>query len=202
MSEQTQMVKAKEILLKEGIVIFPTETVYGIGCLLESENAISKLYSIKLRGEDQPTLGLFENLEKASRYVDLKGPALKLAEKFWPGPLTIVAPTIKRLPQAVLGAHNSFGVRVPNHPWLLALLRELKQPLAGPSANFKGQRPPRNLAEIDKELLKLVDYVVTLEPGNQQPSTVVGFSEENEVTILREGPISRQRILQSLGKED
>lgn len=191
----------KEILNTGGIVIFPTETVYGVGCLLESRKAIGKLYQIKNRPLTQPTLGLFGSIQKVEEFVILSEEAQRLASEFWPGPLTMVVKAKKSLPQQVLGASDSLAVRIPANIWLRSLLIELDRPIAGPSANLKGQKPPKKFTEIDKSLIKLVDYVVASEPGGQQPSTIVDLTDKKRVKMIREGPISKSSVLKVLERK-
>lgn len=193
-----QLIKAKEILLSGGIVIYPTETVYGIGCLLSKPNAIKKLYKIKGRQQNQPTSVLVNNFETAESLVSFNKTAQRLANKFWPGSLTICLPALKSTPKGVLGGGSNLGVRVPANKWLLELLNDIKQPLLAPSANFRGQLPPKKFVEIDKELIKLVDYVVDNEPGGDQPSTVISFENSKEYKLIREGSIKRQQLDQVL----
>jgi L-threonylcarbamoyladenylate synthase len=192
--------KAKEVLLNEGIIIYPTETVYGIGCLLKYPKSIKRLYKIKKREPTQPTSVLFPSLTSAEEYVEFSLQAKKLAERFWPGPLTMCLPSKKNLVEAVLGPDNTLGVRVPSNEWCLELLKGLNEPILAPSANFKGGQPARRFAEIDKELIQLVDYVVPIEPGGLNPSTVIGFSGDSGYNIIRPGEITEQMITETLEK--
>lgn len=189
----TTAIKAKEILEKGGIVIFPTETVFGIGCLLKFTKTIKKLYQVKRRDTEKGTLCLFASIEKVRQLVKTDERFEILAKNFWPGPLTIVAPVRKTLPRLVLGPRKSLGTRVPDHPFLKRLLPTLSSPLLSPSANFQEARPPRTVSEIDKQLIELVDYVVNIEPGGLQPSTIVNLTTE-PYNIIRSGSLNESDI--------
>jgi L-threonylcarbamoyladenylate synthase len=189
---------AKKALENGGIVIFPTETVYGIGCLLKFPKSIEKLYKIKKRDVSKPTSVLVKDLAAAEKLVIFNQTAYKLAAKFWPGPLTICLPAIENVPKSILGTDNTLSVRVPSNQWLLELLTSLNEPLLAPSANFQGSLPPKKRGEIDKELIKLVDYVVDIEPDSLEPSTVVSLSNEREYKLIREGSIKKASLDQVL----
>lgn len=193
-----ELIKAKSILLDGGILIYPTETVYGIGCLINFPNSIAKLYQIKNRDRAKPTAVLVKSKDFAKKFIDFNPTAERLADAFWPGPLTICLPPSKNVPKEILGADKTLGVRVPALKWLSRLLNSLDQPLLAPSANLQGSKPPSKRGEIDKNLAKLVDYVVNIEPGGQRPSTVVSFSDKMRYKVIREGSISTKKLSQVL----
>ncbi len=190
--------KAIQSLESGGIVIFPTETVFGIGCLLKFPESIKKLYKIKQRDSSKPTLLLVKDLEASKKLVLFNKLAVRLADSFWPGPLTICLPAAKPVPEEVLGPDNTLALRVPDNDWLLSLLKAVDEPILGPSANLQGENPASKSDQIDKELVKLVDYVVDVEPGGSMPSTIVSFVNDKDYKILREGPITTEQIKQVL----
>lgn len=194
----SNLTEAKAVLEKGGIVIFPTETVLGIGCLLSFPSSIERLYKIKKRDDTKPTLVLVKNLQEAEKLVKFNKTAQVLAKHFWPGPLTISLPTAKNVPERLLGPGNSLAIRVPSHPWLSLLLNELEQPLLAPSANFQNMPPAKKLSEIDKELAKLVDYEVDIEPGGAEPSTIISLVGVHDYKIIRQGSIKKEMIDQVL----
>lgn len=193
-----QLAKAKSILLDGGIIIYPTETVYGIGCLLNFPKSIERLYKIKKRDLTKPAAVLVKNKESAKKFVNFNPTAERLADKFWPGPLTICLTTNKNVPRRILGADKTLGIRVPALEWLGKLLNSLEQPLLTPSANLQGEKAPVKSSEIDKRLIKLVDYVVDIEPGKQNPSTVISFGSQKSYKLIREGSISSDSLEQVL----
>lgn len=195
-----QLTSAKTILQAGGIIIFPTDTVFGIGCLVNFPISIEKLYKIKKRDVAKPTLVLASSVEKLEKLVVFNAKAKQLADVFWPGPLTICLPSRKSVPKSILGPQNTLAVRVPAHKWLLHLLKQVESPLLAPSANFQGSKPAKFLAEIDKELIKLVDYVVAIEPGGLRPSTIISFESNKNYKLVRAGPISKEIIDQVSSK--
>lgn len=188
--------KIKKILFEEGVIIFPTETVYAVGCLL-TENGVERLYKIKNRPSSQPTLAIFPSLEKVKEYVEFDQEAEKLTQRFWPGALSLILKTKRALPKKILGKGNTLAVRISSHPWLSNFLKELKEPILAPSANFRGKPAPRTYSEIDKRLANLVDYVVEVSPSGSNPSTIVDLVER-PFKIVRKGDISEEQINEAL----
>lgn len=192
-----QIEKAKEVLNRNGVVIFPTETTFAVGCRLDSKTAVKKLYSLKQRPQSQPTSIVCENLEQVLNYCYLTPKEEILAQTFWPGPLTICLKPKENVPNNLLATDRTIGVRVPGFTWLRELIKTVGVPLLSPSANFRGEAPPIKLTQIDKKLADLVDYVVNIEPEGKNPSTIVRL-ENSKVTIIREGIIEKNKIEESL----
>ncbi|HEY4694388.1 MAG TPA: L-threonylcarbamoyladenylate synthase [Candidatus Nanoarchaeia archaeon] len=196
--------RAVEVLKAGGIVIYPTETVYAVGCLISFPKSIEKLYKIKQRDQNQPTSALVPSLQVAQEYVSFNRTARKLAKAFWPGPLTLCLPCTKDVPEMILGPQRSLGMRVPGSKWVLELLQMVKVPILAPSANFKDKLSPTKPTEIDKNLVKLVDYVVELVPEGQKPSTIMTFNNNTKepYQVIREGNIKKEMIAEVLEKGD
>ena len=185
--------KALEILKHFGLIAFPTDTVYGVGALAFDGAAVESIYSAKDRPIEKaiPVLvGDSDDLAKASLAVPEI--AIKLAARFWPGPLTLVVPKHPNLPD-VVSAGPTVGVRVPDHPVAQALLRAAG-PMAVTSANRSGQPSPITAQEVFAQLGGRIALILDggKTPGGV-PSTVVDCTG-TEVQILREGPISREEI--------
>lgn len=190
--------KAMEILLSGGLVAFPTDTVYGLGALAFNKMQVESIYEAKGRPVEKaiPVLiGDASDLEKvASEIPEI---ALKLAARFWPGPLTLVVPRHPDLPDAVSAA-PTVGVRIPDHPVTRALLR-LAGPMAVTSANLAGQTSPSSaqevLAQLGGRIALILDGGKT--PGGV-PSTVVDCVGI-EPQVLREGPIPKSEVMAVFG---
>ena len=189
---------AANTLRNGGIVIFPSDTVFGIGCRVGDPAAIRKLYKIRNRPEEKPSLILAESIKQVEIYAYLTKEAKILAERFWPGPLTMILKAKKEVSKLVLGEDNSIGIRVPNLPYLKNLIKQVGEPILAPSANFTGKRPPKIFSEIDRNLTELVDYVLKIDCGSGKPSTVVRMIGSNH-KILREGAIKSDQILHKKG---
>lgn len=185
-------------LIRAGEVIgFPTDTVYGIGARADSESAISKIYQIKARVLDKPVPVMVAFIEQLESLVDhIPDAARRLAEHFWPGPLTIVLPKSKNLP-GNLTRLPGVGIRIPDHPFILGLLK-ICGPMAVTSANLSGKPETRQAGVVLEQLNGLLPLVVDGgdSPGGV-PSTVVDLTVEPP-RILREGPLSAEMIARVL----
>lgn len=189
--------KAAEIINDGGVVIFPTDTVFGIGCRIGNQKAIERLYRIKERNEGKPTLIMIENIKQGRKYAKFDKRSLLLAKAFWPGPLTLVLKSKEGVPNMIKGIQNTVGIREPNHKIVQKLISLVGEPILAPSANFSGQTPPSKFSKIDKNLIKLVDYVLNFECGGDKPSTIFE-SLDGTSNFIRIGAISKNRILNKL----
>lgn len=181
------------VLRAQGLVAFPTDTVYGLGAMAFLEAAVAKLYRAKGRGAGKALPILVSeasDLEQVARGVTQK--VWQLAEAFWPGPLTLVVPKNPRLPAAV-SPYDTVGVRVPDHPVARDLLRAAG-PMAVTSANRSGGPNCCNAAEVLSDLSGRFDLLLDggETPGGD-PSTVVDCSQP-DFPILRPGPVSQREI--------
>jgi L-threonylcarbamoyladenylate synthase len=189
--------RAYKILRTGGLVAFPTDTVYGVGALAFDGTAIASIYAAKNRPVEKaiPILvGDSEDLERIGS--DIPQAARKLAARFWPGPLTILVPKRRGLPEAV-SATSSVGVRVPDHAVARALLH-LAGPMAVTSANISGRESPVTAEEVYEQLGGRIPLILDggKTPGGV-PSTLVDCTIP-ELKILREGPISWEEIRSAL----
>ncbi|MCL5970889.1 MAG: L-threonylcarbamoyladenylate synthase [Patescibacteria group bacterium] len=187
----TDINKAVEILKQGGIVVFPTDTVFGIGCRIDKQDAVEKLFRLRKRPSGQAAPVLISDVKMAEEYVydipqDVKE---KLIDKFWPGALTIILKCKKeKVPDLVRGGGENIGLRIPNHKTALNIIGNVGFPILGPSANFHGEKAPYEYQDLDKKLLKLVDYVVKGECFIKKASTVVDCTKK-PWQVLRKGAI-------------
>jgi L-threonylcarbamoyladenylate synthase len=187
--------RAAQILRAGGLVAFPTETVYGLGADAASSQAIKKLYAVKRRPAEHPVIVHFANPDSAFAWAREVPPAARtLAERFWPGPLTLVLKRCALAKDFVTGGQDTVGLRVPSHPVAHALLAQFGGPVAAPSANRFGHVSPTTAAHVREDLGSDVDLV--LEGGPSEvgiESTIVDLS----------GPrrISKEEIQAILGSE-
>jgi L-threonylcarbamoyladenylate synthase len=183
-------------LLKAGeLVAFPTDTVYGVGALVWDAAAVAKLYVAKLRSPDKAIPVLLADPADVTLVArDLSALALRLAGRFWPGPLTLVVPKGERVPDEVTAGGATVAVRVPAHALARDLIRAAGAPLATTSANLSGQPSPVTAEEVAAQLC---DGIAMILDGGRcpggVPSTVVDVSGPEPV-VLRQGPISLQQI--------
>ena len=187
--------RATEILRAGGLVAFPTETVYGLGADASSATAVARLYQAKGRPGNHPVIVHFSSAEPAFAWArEIPSAARKLAEKFWPGPLSLILQRSTKAQDFVTGAQDSVGLRVPSHPVAQALLREFGSGVAAPSANRFGKVSPTTAAHVREDLRQQVDLV--LEGGASEvgiESTIVDLSGAKAV-LLRPGGISKAQL--------
>lgn len=193
----TNIAKAAQIVKEGGLVVYPTETVYGLGCNPLNVQAVKRLIDVK--GErNKPLPVLAANLDNIKKVAQLSENGKLLAAKFWPGHLTLVFPKKHALPNVATFGLNSVGVRIPANDVALRLIRLSGGLLIGSSANRTGEKPPRRVQEISEELKTMVDVVLDGGASVQGiPSTVADLTSE-QPRILREGPVSLKEILDVL----
>jgi len=184
--------RAAEILRAGGLVAFPTETVYGLGADASSAVAMARLYRVKGRPADHPVIVHFDSLERALAWTrDIPEEARLLAERFWPGPLTLILKRSDKAKDFVTGGQPSVGIRVPSHPVAQELLKAFGGGVAAPSANRFGHVSPTTAAHVREDLGADVDLV--LEGGPSEvgiESTIVDLSS-GSAFLLRPGRISK-----------
>jgi L-threonylcarbamoyladenylate synthase len=173
----------------------PTDTVYGLACRADHAGAVQRIFAIKQRPTHQPLALLVPRNKKPRDYlVDEDEVLRRLLQRWWPGALTVVAPTDLLLPAGLLGVDKTVGLRAPDHEWLQELLQQLPGPLAATSANKSGAPEVASISQLDPRLSSMVDLVI--DSGliaDPRPSTVV-VRRGMTWTILREGAIPRTLI--------
>jgi L-threonylcarbamoyladenylate synthase len=189
--------RAAELIRAGGLVAFPTETVYGLGCDATNPHAVARLYAVKGRPRFNPLIVHLLGLEEARKHADLPPTGLKLAEAFWPGPLTIVAPRRAESAVAELACAGlaTIALRAPSHPMARELLDAAALPLAAPSANRSGRLSPTTAAHVREEFGDDIDLI--LDGGacaHGVESTIIGFDAEGRARLLRSGAITREAI--------
>ena len=189
------LVLAAKVVRDGGIISYPTDTVYGLGCDPFAQSALERV--IRVKGDrKKPLPVLVKALDEGLRIADFSEKATKLAANFWPGPLTLVLKA-KAAVHRVLAPSGMIGLRSPNHATCLNLLELCSGRLVGTSANRTGMDPATTAEQVVSELGDNVDLVVD---GGRSPlgvaSTVVDLS--SDFTVIREGPISREELLRCL----
>lgn len=198
----TAAAHASVLLRNGGVVAFPTETVYGLGADAENDNAVRRIFSIKGRPPDHPLivhLGDPGSLDRWARQIPAA--ALRLAERFWPGPLTIVLQRSRRVSDLVTGGLDTVGLRVPAHPVAQALLRAFQGGIAAPSANRFGRISPTRAEHVRAELGSEPDLI--LDGGDCRvglESTIISLAGDRPL-LLRPGSIMLPELCEVLGQE-
>jgi len=190
--------EAAAIIKAGGLVVYPTETVYGLGASAFSRIAVLKVFAAKKRPLDNPLSVAVKDIKQADEIAYVNTAARKLAKVFLPGPLTIVLKKKANLPKELTSGSGKVGIRIPRNEIALKLI-ELAGPITATSANISGQQPITTADEARKQLAGRVDFV--LDGGPSQigvESTVVDVSEEGKCEILRDGAIARVAIKDAL----
>jgi L-threonylcarbamoyladenylate synthase len=193
---QAAIHRAAELLRGGEVVALPTETVYGLTANALDAKAVSRIFEIKGRPSHNPIIVHVSSFEMAQRCVS-QWPAIaeKLARAFWPGPLTLVLPRSKEIPEIVTAGGSTVGVRWPSHPFIQAVIRECGFPLAAPSANLSNDLSPTNASHVEKSLGNKIPLIV--DGGQSQvgiESTVLDLTA-TPPRLLRPGMIHEQALL-------
>ncbi len=181
---------AAQIILSGGLVVFPTETVYGLGGNGLLADAAQKIYSAKGRPSDNPLIIHIADPNDADKYAHTSDIYYRLADAFMPGPLTVIMPKRECIPHSVTGGLETVAVRCPSHPIAHALIKECGVPIAAPSANISGRPSPTNAKYVIEDMDRRVDMIIDggeCEIGLE--STIVKI-DGNSLTLLRPGAIT------------
>lgn len=192
--------KAIDLLLAGKLVAIPTETVYGLAANALNEKAVAGIFEAKNRPHFDPLIVHISSIDQLSQYAkNIPAKAMYLAEKFWPGPLTLVLNKSDLIPDLVSSGLNTVGIRMPNHHLTLELLKKLAFPLAAPSANPFGYVSPTRASHVNDQLGDKIEYI--LDGGHSEmglESTIIGFDDYENPQILRLGALSLEEINNTL----
>lgn len=190
-----QLEAVVQIWKKGGLVAFPTETVYGLGANALDPKAVARIFAAKGRPSDNPLIVHVGDVSCMGYLVrEFPGPARELAQRFWPGPLTIVLPTSAEVPAITRGGLDTVGIRIPDHPTALQLLKSCGLPIAAPSANTSGRPSPVTAQDVLEDLKGKIECVVDAGPtGIGLESTVVAV-EADGIRVLRPGGVTVEEL--------
>ncbi len=179
---------ACNILKKGGVILYPTDTIWGIGCDATNEDAVQRIFNLKQRADHKAMLVLIDSSAKLGMYVsevpDMAWDLTELADK----PLTIIYPEGKNLAQNLLGEDRSIGIRITSEPFSQKLCERFRKPLISTSANISGQPSPSSFDEISDEVKRGVDYIVKYrrnEKMKSKPSGIIRLGIDNSIQIIR-----------------
>ena len=190
--------QAIEILKSGGIGIFPTDTVYGIGCDFSNTVSLNNLYKAKVRDYSKPINILVSRKDMIYKYVkNVSSIEETLINKFWPGPLTIIFNKTDLVPDLLTSGLNTVGIRMPNNKVCLDLIDIFGKPLATSSANISNEEPTNYINEnLIKKFKNKVDFILDSGKIDSGISSTIIKVENNKINILREGPISFNDIME------
>jgi tRNA threonylcarbamoyl adenosine modification protein (Sua5/YciO/YrdC/YwlC family) len=175
-----------EILKKGGVIAYPTDTTYGIGCSILNKKAMERVYRIKQRERNKPVSFICADLAEISRYAQVSNFAFKVMKRLLPGPYTLVLDAARSVPDLLMTRQKSVGIRVPDNAICLAIVRELGHPIVTTSANLSGEEPIGDPFLVDEELGSQLDLVVDGGILTADVSSVVSLVGDAP-TILRRG---------------
>ena len=180
--------RSLEVLKSGGIILYPTDTIWGLGCDATNEKAVEKIFKIKQRSDQKSMLVLLDNPGKIQSYVnempDIAWDLIELSEK----PLTIIYSGAKNLAKNLIAEDGSIGIRISNDEFNQKLLQQFKKPIVSTSANISRESSPQNFNEIKKEIIEQVDYVVNWKQEDltkAQPSSIIKLESEGKIQIIR-----------------
>lgn len=183
----TEIGNALTVLKKGGLILYPTDTVWGIGCDATNADAIDKIYAVKKRSEEKALICLVSDFKMLNQYVEevpeVAYDILKYAKK----PTTIVYDRPIRIAENLVGEDDTLGIRVTKDKFCQQLIRKLKRPLVSTSANISGEETPESFSQISPDILKGVDYVVNLQQSKKSsnPSAIIKLNNDGKVKVIR-----------------
>lgn len=184
---KTEVHNAYEAIKNGGIILYPTDTVWGLGCDATNPEAIKKIFALKKRAESKSMITLVNGDRMLYQiFNEIPETAFQiwdLSEK----PTTIILDKPRNIAKEIIAEDNSVGVRIVKEPFCYNLMERMKRPLVSTSANISGEPTPKSFAEINPEIIKGVDYVVNLHHDKKmdKPSTIIKLTLDNRVTIIR-----------------
>jgi L-threonylcarbamoyladenylate synthase len=193
--------QAAEIIKRGGLVVFPTETVYGLGADVFQPMAVARVFEVKKRPFFDPLIVHVANGKDLERLViEIPPHARKLIERFWPGPLTVVLPKKEEVPDIVTAGLPTVAVRMPRHPIAIELIELARSPIVGPSANPFGYLSPTTAVHVQEQLGRQVDLILDGGPCEVGvESTIISFTEK-EPRLLRPGGVPLEEIESMIGR--
>jgi len=183
-----EVAKALKVVQDGGIILYPTDTIWGIGCDATNTEAVKKIYNLKQRDEAKSMIILLDTENRLESYIkEVPAIAYELIE-FAENPLTLVMPGARNISPALIAEDGSVGVRVAKHDFCQQLIQRLRKPLVSTSANISGKPSPQNFRQIDSDIIDGVDYVVDIEQYNtdvKKPSTIISLGPDGSFKFLR-----------------
>ena len=179
--------KTQEVLKNGGVILYPTDTIWGLGCDATNEKAVQRIFEIKKRANSQAMLVLLEDAGKIASYADVPDIALSIIE-VTDKPTTIIYPNAKRLAPSLIAEDKTIGIRITNEIFTSSLLHRFNRPLVSTSANISGEKTPSFFKEIKDDIKNAVDYIVNYRQKDfesSSASSIIKLSMSGEVKIIR-----------------
>ncbi len=194
--EESDIENAAKVLQNGEILVFPTETVYGLGGIFDNEEAFNKMVEIKRRPPNKPFSLMCSSLNEAFAYCSVSEKAKRVMEEFLPGELTVLVKAKKDLPHWVTLGTDVIGIRVPDDDYIRSLFKAVGKPCLVTSANRSGEPTSRYYEEVVSIFDGECAGIVKGECVSLTPSTIIDLSKDDELTLIRKGPIPFEKIEQ------
>jgi L-threonylcarbamoyladenylate synthase len=186
---ENEIQQALKIIKKGGIVLYPTDTIWGIGCDATLHKAVDKIYSIKSRAESKSMIILLADFDQLSHYVDTVPPIAAELIRTIEKPLTIIYDGAKNIASNLIASDGTIAIRIVKHDFCRELIRRMGKPLVSTSANLSGTPSPLFFSHISDQIKKRVNYIVNLEQHQKtvnKPSTIIKLEKSGKYTVIRE----------------
>lgn len=179
---QTEIIKALKVLKDGGIILYPTDTIWGLGCDATNQNAIQKIYKIKKREESKALISLVSDINMLYQYTN-HIPKLNITDQ----PTTVIYPNVKGLSKNLLPKDKSAAIRITSDKFCFELIQEFKRAIVSTSANISGEESPKKFSDISNHIKNNADYIVNLRQDERMetPSTILKIETDGKITKLR-----------------
>ncbi len=184
--ENKKIEKTVEVLKNGGIIVYPTDTIYGLGCDIFNKKAISKIYQIKKREKKKPFSIICSDFKQMGQYAIISNYAYRLIKKCLPGPYTFIFKAKSEMPDTFLPKNKTVGLRLPDNKICWAIVQMLGNPIVSTSLNISGENPFTDPDQLNKELQNKIDIIINADTLSNMPSSIIDLSG-NAPVILREG---------------
>ncbi len=185
---QEEVHKALEAVKKGRVILYPTDTIWGLGCDITNQSAVERIYEIKNRPRTMPLILLVSSIKMLKDYVEIH-PRIETLLSYHKKPLTLIYPKTRNLPEYILSKDGSIGIRVAQDDFCQVLISQLEKPIVSTSANMTGEPYPKSYDDIDPEVKKLADHIVDYQPALAEeevmPSIIATFNHKGELDFIR-----------------
>jgi len=183
-----EVLNALKVLKDGGTILYPTDTIWGIGCDATNTDAVKKIYQLKQRDEAKSMIILLDTENKLESYVTDVNPLAYDLIAYAENPLTLVMPGAKNISPALISADSSIGIRIAQHPFCQQLIQRFRKPIVSTSANISGKPSPQYFSQIDEAILQGVDYIVDIDQHSKEiktPSTIMRLEPNGKFEFIR-----------------
>ncbi|HEY2580510.1 MAG TPA: L-threonylcarbamoyladenylate synthase [Mucilaginibacter sp.] len=180
--------KALKVILEGGIILYPTDTIWGIGCDATNSEAVKRIYKLKQRDEVKSMIILLDTENKMESYIKEVNPLAYDLIEYAENPLTLIMPGAKNISAELIADDGSVGIRIVKHPFCQQLIQRMRKPLVSTSANISGKPSPQYFAQIVPEIIAGVDYVVDIDHHDMEiknPSTIMRLEPDGKFEFIR-----------------